>query len=229
MATTTETRVAGFVDQEKKYGENKSKSLWPVKWIDPPGQESVCFSKAGADAVQSCLGKPQEYRISTNDQGKTSVVEVVGVWKAEPSGGGRGGGGGATRSSEDRALEAAIAGHEIAATLALGLSPDDALAFVERGGVRLARAISAAAVGAPSSPASTGGKGPEPTAVAPTNGKASDAQIKALQTIASKIGWDDDVRHQMAGVKSFHDLSKDQAKELIDTWQDILADVPAEG
>jgi len=49
-----------------------------------------------------------------------------------------------------------------------------------------------------------------------------------LQTIASKIGWDDDVRHQMAGVKSFHDLSKDQAKELIDTWQDILADVPAE-
>lgn len=228
MATTTETRTAGFVDQEKKYGENKSKSLWPVKWIDPPGQESVCFSKAGADAITSCLGKPQEYRISTNDQGKTSVVEVVGVWKAEPSGGGRkGDSGGATRSPEDRSLAAAIAGYEIAAKLALGLSPEDALQFVESGGVRLARAISAAAAGAPSSPASTAGKGPEPAAVAPTNGSATAAQIKALQTIASKIGWDEEVRHQMAGVKSFHDLSVDQAKELIDTWQDILADVPA--
>jgi hypothetical protein len=49
-----------------------------------------------------------------------------------------------------------------------------------------------------------------------------------LQTIASKIGWDDETRHQMAGVKSFHDLSVDQAKDLIDTWQDVLADTPAD-
>lgn len=232
MATTTETRTAGFVDTEKKYGENKAKSLWPVKWIDPPGRESVVFAKAGAEAIQGLLGKPHEYKISTGTKGE-SVVEVVGIWKSEGSGGGRSGQGTPARTAEDRALEAAIAGHRIAARLTLGLAPEEAIAFVEREGGRLVRVILASAGGTPvSSPASTGSGGSKPPADVPSEVRrvanedgeplATPGQIKALQTLASKIGWDDAERHAIAGVSSFHDLTKEQAGNKISAWQEVL-------
>jgi len=239
MPPVVETRTAGFVGPEKKFRNDPSKALWSIGWMDPPGQESVVFAKAGADAVQSVIGKPHEFKISTNKDGKTTVREVVGIWKEESSdrggggGGGGGGSGGSARTAEDRTLEATIAGYTIAARVAIGLAPDEALAFIEGGGARLSRAIIASA-GAAAPPAPVGSEPPpagapdtKPATVA-GNGSATDQQIKALQTIGSKIGWDEVTRHEIAGVKSFHDLTIAQAASLIDTWQDILAEMPVE-
>ncbi len=49
---------------------------------------------------------------------------------------------------------------------------------------------------------------------------ATPDQIKALQTLASKLGWSQEERHELAGVVSFKDLSKERAGELIEDWSD---------
>lgn len=70
--------------------------------------------------------------------------------------------------------------------------------------------------GAPAPPPPPGGELPKIP-------MASKAQIKALQTIASKLGWTDEERHELAGAKHFEDLTKDRAGELIEDWGAQLA------
>lgn len=63
----------------------------------------------------------------------------------------------------------------------------------------------------------------EPPSAKSQVAKATEAQLKALSTMATKAGWTDEEKHQRAGVASLKELSKSQASNLIDAWQNVGA------
>jgi hypothetical protein len=47
---------------------------------------------------------------------------------------------------------------------------------------------------------------------------ATRRQVTALHTRATELGWNDEERHQYAGVESFNDLTRAEAGKLLDAW-----------
>lgn len=70
---------------------------------------------------------------------------------------------------------------------------------------------------------------PEPSRVSPTTEPggsdtqpATDKQKQRLVILAQELGWDDDERHQRAGVQSFKDLDFERAKALTSEWTKLV-------
>jgi len=60
---------------------------------------------------------------------------------------------------------------------------------------------------------------PPPLPDETANGAATREQVVKLHALAGSLGWTDSEKHELAGVASFNDLSKERASSLIEDWQ----------
>lgn len=60
-------------------------------------------------------------------------------------------------------------------------------------------------------------------------GPATQMQVGVLHQLSRELEWPRDQAHEVAGVASFKDLSREQASELIDAWTQLRDDIAQQG
>ena len=56
-------------------------------------------------------------------------------------------------------------------------------------------------------------------------GPATKGQVGVLHQLERDLGWPHDDAHEVAGVESYKDLTREQASEIIDQWTELRDDL----